>query len=590
MKYEMKNGKVVYHDPKGRTVEVCNFEARIVEELRVIDGAKVTRSYVIHGQRLHKPGGADGENEYLDLPPCTVDAEKFAELNWVTPAWGSNAIIFPVPGAKEVLRTIVQLESDPEITSVYAHTGWAKIDGRWTYLSAGAAITANGRTTSILTQLPPEVARINFPSKSSKAEIAAGVRASLNLTDVAPPEIAWMLLGAAYRAAIGKADFCVHLTGRTGTFKSELAALIQSHFGECTAREMPGSWSSTANALEALAYRAKDAIMVVDDFIPMGTSWQIKSFQKTADQLIRAQGNQAGRSRLTDASRMQQTMYPRGIILSTGEDTPEGHSVRARMLIAETTPGDIAPESLSKAQQSRGLYQHAMAAFIGWLAKDLPEHRQQATRMATEIRDANLRIGHARTAPMIGELLAGVTMFLLFAADEGYISDGEANPIFNAAEEALKSLGHRQIEYLQSADPAEQFIGILRAIFAANAGHLKGIHGGIPRKCQLLGWTTVGDSPSDMEFKPHGPRLGWADEGTGTAFLEATVAYDTIRRHSRGAITITRQTLYKRLREAGHLKQVDDARQRNTVRVTCENATRTVLAMSLNALTEGEEK
>ena len=45
-------------------------------------------------------------------------------------------------------------------------------------------------------------------------------------------------------------------------------------------------------------------------------------------------GNQAGRARLTDTSNLQQTFYPRGVIFSTGEDTPEGHSVRARMMIS----------------------------------------------------------------------------------------------------------------------------------------------------------------------------------------------------------------------------------------------------------------
>ncbi len=37
--------------------------------------------------------------------------------------------------------------------------------------------------------------------------------------------------------------------------KSELSALVQQHWGAgLTARNLPGSWSGTGNALESLAY------------------------------------------------------------------------------------------------------------------------------------------------------------------------------------------------------------------------------------------------------------------------------------------------------------------------------------------------
>jgi hypothetical protein len=589
LKYQMKNGTTNYEDQKRNTVFVANFEARIIEELRYIDDAKVTRHYVIEGKQLLNPGGADKDNEYLILPIATIAADDFHTMSWVTPHWGSQAIIYPSASAKEILRTCIQMESKPVVRSIYTATGWVKIDGKPHFLTSGAAVHAHGRRNDIMVELPAELKCYALPPQTTPQEIKAAVRASLALSAVAPPEIAWLLLAACYRSVIGPSDFAIHVTGRTGTFKSELASLIQSHFGPVTARHLPAAWSSTGNALESLAYRARNVIMVIDDFIPTGTSWQIKSYQKTADQIIRAQGNQAGRARLTDTSRLQVTMYPRGLILSTGEDTPEGHSVRGRMMIAEMTPGDISTERLTKAQQSRALYAHAMADFIRWLAIDLKGRREHAERIHVEVRDANLKLGHSRTPSALGHLMAGVCLFLLYATEEGHIPPADAEKLYANAEAALQSLAGRQIEYLQSADPAEQFIQLLRGIFAANAGHLKGMHGGIPRKAQVLGWTSTGDGPN-AEWKPHGPRLGWSDDQTGTAYLEATVAYDTIRRHSRGAITITRQTLYKRLREAGHLKKYDEARQRNTIRMTCENAGRTVLALSLNALTDGDDR
>ena len=48
--------------------------------------------------------------------------------------------------------------------------------------------------------------------------------------------------------------------------KTELAALAQQHFGPgMDARHLPASWSSTGNAIEGLAFAAKDALLASRD-------------------------------------------------------------------------------------------------------------------------------------------------------------------------------------------------------------------------------------------------------------------------------------------------------------------------------------
>ena len=55
-------------------------------------------------------------------------------------------------------------------------------------------------------------------------------------------------------------------------FKSELAALCQQHYApEMDSRHLIG-WHSTGNSLETMAFAAKDALLVVDDFAPGGAS------------------------------------------------------------------------------------------------------------------------------------------------------------------------------------------------------------------------------------------------------------------------------------------------------------------------------
>jgi len=79
--------------------------------------------------------------------------------------------------------------------------------------------------------------------------LAAAIKASLSLLELTSAAISFPLLAATYRAVLGDTDFALHLTGETGAFKSELAALHQQHFGaEMTRLNLPGAWSSTANA------------------------------------------------------------------------------------------------------------------------------------------------------------------------------------------------------------------------------------------------------------------------------------------------------------------------------------------------------
>ena len=107
-------------------------------------------------------------------------------------------------------------------------------------------------------------------SLEDSAERMRAVRASLQFLELAPDRITFPLLAAVYRAPLGKIDFSVFLAGRSGVFKTALAALCQQHFGATMdASGLPAGFSSTENALERLAFEAKDALLVVDDFVPV---------------------------------------------------------------------------------------------------------------------------------------------------------------------------------------------------------------------------------------------------------------------------------------------------------------------------------
>lgn len=563
----------IMKETKDSVEQLTNFVACITKEKVYHDGDKATT--------LIELAGRVGDD---DLPPVQISATDLASMSWVADRWGMRPIIFPVSNAAADIRTLIQLVSKPAKEDIYTHTGWTKINGVPTYLTTSGGISKDGFHPGIAVQLPNELQRYTLPPPNNSGEPWAD---SMRLINIGPKHVTWTLLLATYRACIRSADFAIHLAGRTGTFKSEISSLFQSHYGiEMDARHLPTSWSSTANALEALAYRAKDAICTVDDFVPVGTAWQVRTLQAKADQFIRGQGNQSGRSRLNDTSSMQTTYYPRGIILSTGEDIPEGHSVRGRMMIVEIAPGEIESAKLSEGQKRRNSYPQALSNWIQWLAKN-PDAIVRQRQNAVEMRDRNLGIGHSRTPGIIGELLSTADLLLLYATEKKWITQAQADDLFDKASKAVADAGSRQMEYLNSADPVTAFCETIRQLLAANLAHLKTRNDGIPSSATKYGWIEQNSAGEMTTYKSSGPLLGWVDESENVLYLDpATMVL--LKRHSGGKLAITPQTLTKRLREAGVICRTDATRERNTVRVTLGGHVRNVLALALDQVMDDE--
>lgn len=564
-------------DKDGEHTILANFVAKIDKETRYNDGKTQKTVLTISGENANGP-----------LPPIEIEADKFPALSWVMPNWGVQCVIQPGQSIKEHLRTAIQLSSKPIQETIYTHTGWTKCDGGYMYLHNDGAIRKTGHDSSVRIQLPNELRNYRFPSDKQWKD---GAHSTLLLAHLPPHDVGWPAVAATLAPLHGPADFAIHISGRTGTFKSEYSSLLQAHYGpDMDARSLPGSWSSTPNALEAQAWRTANAIFVIDDFIPVGPSYKIRSLQQAADQIIRGQGNQSGRARLTDTSDHQSTMYPRGLIVSTGEDTPEGHSCRARMMILELTPGDIDAKNLTACQGERHQYAAGVAAYIKAIAKDYPAVRQQIKDATNKIRDQHLDVGHTRTPSTIGRLIASVTHWLDWLREERVIGEKKHRSLKRAAEEAILEAGRKQSPYLLSADPCEAFCEALRTVLQGHAGHLRTKNGGIPTDPTAVGWTEESAAGEMPTFKAHGKCIGWIDWDRGELYVEATAGYNEVKKHAFGAIQLTKPTMLKRLKENGNLTRVDDNRQRNSIRMTCEGHSRQVLAMPIAHTLQTQEK
>jgi hypothetical protein len=422
---------------------------------------------------------------------------------------------------------------------------------------------------------PPSGLELYSVREPVGAELAYVVRASLRFLSLAPDRISFPLLAAVYRAPFGNLDFSVFLTGRTGTFKTALAALCQQHFGsEMDASRLPANFASTANSLEHLAFSAKDALLVVDDFVPTGGSAD-NLLHGVAERLFRAVGNRQGRNRMGSNGQLRSSHSPRALLLATGEEVPRGQSLRARLLVVEVQSGDVQRSSLNECQNAaqQGHFAAGMAAFISWVAGRYEHLQQLLDQRVRELRNQYPRPPHARLPTTLAQLQCGFEIWLNFAQEIGAISTAESAELQRRNVQTLIELAALQTKYHQASDPALRFISLLGAALACGQAHVADRSGKLPETPEHWGWRR---KPSGRGWVAQGVRIGWVS--SSDLFLDPEASYRVIQQMAGGErLAVSEQTLRHRLRERGLLASVEVGRQMLTVRRTLQGLPRQVL-------------
>jgi hypothetical protein len=570
-----RNGMIAWRKETREGVvpqPLCNFSARIVAEEVLDDAAEQHTVFVIEGEL---PGGHR-------LPATRVPAERYPAMSWVTEAWGTAPIIFAGQGKRDHLRAAIQMLSGavPRRT-VYGHLGWRRIDGRWVFLHQGAGIGPDGAIGDVEVESGIEgLLPYDLPEPPAGDEVVAATHASLAILELGADTVTASLLGAVYRAPLGEAaliDFSVHLTGPTGVFKSELAAVAQAHFGAgFNSRRLPASWADTANMLEKKAFLAKDVALVVDDFAPTGTTTDVQRLHREADRLFRGAGNRAGRARMRADGAGRPTYHSRGLIVSTGEDIPSGQSLRARMIVLELAPGDIDAAVLSLAQRNavEGILAKAMVGYLQWLAPRIDDLRRTLPERQRALRDEFVRQGqHKRTPEVAASIMIGWETFLGFAEDVGAFPQHGVEHLLQRVRAAVLDSAAAQAGHQSSEEPAARFLALLGATISSGRAHVASAgDGGASDEADRWGWhvVIVGTGNQEREdWRPSGERVGWLDADDLLLDPESSfAAAQKLARDQGTSLPIKQRTLWKRLAEQGHLVSRDRARGTNTVRRT----------------------
>jgi hypothetical protein len=579
--YAVRDGVICRRIVRGDTTtwqRLCNFEARIVEQIRHDDGSdNVSLTYTIHSPQHGELRG--------------VDATKFGSLEWAS-RWGAKAIVAADLGARSHLPVAIQTLSQDTVISrtIYTHLGWRNIDGIRVYLHADGAIGAAGSVEGIAVEPVGSLADYGIDPPT---DTAACVRAAFRFLEIGPAIVTYPLLAAAVRAPLAEflpASCSVFVVGDTGVLKSAVLGVLQSFYGTTFAngKHFPANWSSTANSLERVAFLAKDALVVIDDFVPKGSRADTDKLHQTAERVLRGQGNLAGRQRMRADTSLRTEYFPRGLIAASGEDLPRGRSLVARLVVLQLAKGDVDTTVLTELQKhaADGLLAGAMHGYLRWLAPRGDVRRLRYAKRQQWLR-AKFQGSHARTPENAAQLYLGMEEFLRFALDVGALDLKQANFYARRTREVL--IRHAMLQDIQDREenPVPYFFDLLGSVLLSGMGHVADVVDGREpgESPERYGWeqrTFGAGEHARQEWVARGERIGWVRESADELYLDHNVAFATVsklaERQAR-SLGVQPRTLWKRLSEQKLLKS--SKADRNLQEITVVGVKKTVLHLSL---------
>ena len=462
------------------TTKVCNFVPRIVSEKTVDDGAVTEKTLVLSG--IH----ADGST----LPPVEVNGADLSNFNWLLDKWGAKCIIEVGQRCKDQLRYYIQTTSEyAEQLTEYHVTGWKKIDGEWHFLLPGddsLNVTLKGKLRYYCgernwSKTDLHTAKLLYTMPPARKEIIHPLLAFAFLTP----------LNEFLRQAGCMPKFTLFLTGRTGTRKSTIAALILSFFGAFTSTDLPMSFQDTANSITANAFTLKDVLTCIDDFYPSDNA-EMKKLNTTAQKIMRAYGDRTGRGRMRADCTLMENRPPQGNAIITGELRPDvGESGIARYFPLELKDGDVNLAYLTEYQEeaAQGVYRRTMYAYTEWLKRRFicdDDHEEKFVKRLRELYDFYrsdfLSHGvkcHGRLPEIVACLMIGMRFFLYFLKENGVIFQDEKDEEIKNFSDLLLRVAAQQAVDIEYEKPANIFVRKLYALMESGDVVLKkkGSHG-----------------------------------------------------------------------------------------------------------------
>ncbi|MBN1658273.1 MAG: DUF927 domain-containing protein [Anaerolineae bacterium] len=475
--------------------------------------------------------------------------------------------------------------------TVYEMTGWQEIGGKLCYLSPSGGIGMPEGVKVDLSNLEQGIGltqdglRIGGVADEGDAVFEAGVKALLSavLHAFSPATmliaLAFTFLAPLMRWSPVPDRPALHFIGSTGSGKSTLLSLLQAFFG-CFRFLL--SWQSTGNHLEIAMSQTRDMIVTVDD-LKMSTS-----DRGVGVRLIQSYADRRGRGRATRSGELAQARFAGGLLVSAGEDIPEGEaSVAARSLFVTVKRGAMDVTHVSEAQRAAPALATVMGRYVAWLLAQGEEQVRAAFKVRffahrSDYREILSGVGGVNDAGRVA------TSCALIHTAAGFLWDFLASVGAVTAEEKEEKMVHTQLELIDLAQ-SQARIMIQETYVQAFLSALRTL---IETRDVYLVPVAEGENPPPLHtvsppasYPPGAKGIGW-QRWDGEIWLrpDAVMSLANVWLARQGRPAPSREGLYRQLDDAGVLARKSGDKSTYVTRIGGE-ATR-VLALVPGALAE----
>ena len=391
--------------------------------------------------------------------------------------FGGACRIYPnVRGAKACYSDAMQVQCENTKTEIlYSHTGWIKTeDGQRVFLNGENSIDKDGLTNQYAVKLEDGLKNFKFFPVEDNTEQCFDTVFSKFVTLI-PDNVSIPLLSYSFLSPLNgllreignEPCFSFYIVGKTGSYKSSIAKLIQCFFGAFDyTTPAPLNFEGSENSIEKVLALADGIPLLVDDRKPSTSQAKKIKYEKIESRIAANIGDRAGRTRLNPDGTLKATYIPKSNAIVTAEEAHVNNSMSdiARSVNAEVTNGTIDFDNLVYLQDRSAHFNKVMQLYIQWVINNYGTIQKSAGKLLRNYREVFHNAGHARVATAFSQMMFSYKIALCFAQSLNQMTEEDVSERMKKAKSVFLDMCDSQSRAVESNTPTGVFVELLKEL------------------------------------------------------------------------------------------------------------------------------
>ena len=215
------------------------------------------------------------------------------------------------------------------------------------------------------------------------------------------------------------------IVGTTNTLKTSTALAFSKIFNAKEQHSPEVTFTSAQAGIETYVSKYRDAILLIDDFMPGGDRSKQAELNGKLELLCRLYGDRASKKRMTTFLGKDVEYPVRGHCMITGEHLTGVESSRTRMVCLVFEQGEVDKVALNYYQNSPLTLPTYLFHYISFISQHVPEIIEYIRSKVPEYRN-QMKFKVARYNETAAQLLTAVDIMFSYWKESGFLNNAEA--------------------------------------------------------------------------------------------------------------------------------------------------------------------